>query len=129
MYTKPLLFQNPDFHPGVNITVRKGAKWFGRLNVGDIVEIQTTPSEDAEEGLADVGHGHHMILGVVFYDTLEEITENLENLLKFAHDPTCRTASGLADELESIYGTNDDDEGFTVLVFYYSPPLSVCIDL
>ncbi len=128
MYTNaPLLFLNPDFHPGVNITVRKGAKWFGRLNVGDIVEIQTTPSED--EGPADVvGYGHHMILGVVFYDTLEEITENLEDLLKFQHDPACRTASGLADELESIYGTNDDDEGFTVLVFYYSPPLSVRID-
>ena len=115
----PLLFQTPNFHPGVNVTIRKGAKWFGRLGVGDIVEIKTTPTEDPPE--ANLSHGYHLILGAVFCDSLDEIEGDL---LKFQHDPTCRTDEGLADEMENIYGS-DNDEGFTVLVFYYSPNITV----
>lgn len=116
----PLLFQKPDFHPGVNVTVRKGAKWFGTLNVGDLVTIAEV---DSNTGM-QVERGKHLVLGIDYETVLETIPEDL---LRFEHDPTCRTPDGLEDELRNIYGDDamdDEAQGFTIIVFYYVPNFS-----
>ncbi len=113
----PLLFQKPDFHPGVNVTVRSGAKWFGTLNIGDLVAIAEI---DGEDGMR-TDRGKHLVLGVAYFNEIEEIPEDL---LRFEHDPTCRTPDGLEEELGRIYGDDvmsNPDKGFSVVVFYYVP--------
>ena len=116
MTDRPLLFQKPDFHQGVNVTVRKGAKWFGLLEVGDFVELQSA-------GDGDVGnYGFHLVLGIAFMKDLDDIEPEL---LKFEHDATCRDELGIRAELERIYGEDvDDGEGFSVIVFYYGESLT-----
>ena len=110
---KPLLFQKPDFHPGVNVTVRKGAKWFGILDVGDMVEIQTTDGHEGQDS-----YGHHLVLGVSYSKYLEDVEPGL---LRFEHDPACRTDHGIEAEMKRIYGDDfeDEGEGVTVVVFYF----------
>jgi len=120
MTEKPLLFQKPDFHQGVNVTVRRGAKWFGMLEVGDYVEIEATEGFE-NEGMTG-NYGYHLVLGVAFVKDLDDIDSEL---LKFEHDPTCRTDDGLLKCLREVYGDNVDDcgEGFSVVVFYYGESL------
>lgn len=116
---QPLLFKKPDFHPGVNVTVRLGAKWFGLLNVGDFVEIETTVGYG--DDTCPMSWGSYMVLGICFYSNLDSIDPAL---LKFEHDPMCRTPAGLEEGMAEAYGDDfDASEGFSVVIFYYQPEM------
>ncbi len=120
MTTKPLLFQKPDFHPGLNLTVRKGAQWFGMLDIGDFVEIEATVGHEHEHTTGN--YGSHLVVGIAFVKDLDEIETEL---LKFEHDPLCRCEDGLLSVLRALYGDDVDDssEGFSLVLFYYGEPL------
>jgi len=105
MEPKRLLFSNPIFHTGINVTVRSGYKWADSLN--EIVEVGDT------DGLADLRSAH--ILGVL----TTKLNKIPESILAQEHDPSCRTLDGIITEMKRVYGDIADDAPVTVLFFEF----------
>jgi hypothetical protein len=99
-------FQVMDFHPGVNVTCRKGTKWANRTSPGDSLVIRKT----GDNFVHDVG----VVLGILIAENANSIPESL---LAFEHDASCRDLDGIKKELSRIYG-DCLDEPFTVVVFW-----------
>ncbi|MEK7191970.1 MAG: hypothetical protein AAB646_00440 [Patescibacteria group bacterium] len=99
-----LLFQNPVFHQGLNVTVRNGDKWM-RPNVGDKLSIKET------------GKDAVISEGVVIGKALLPIRLVPETLLQYEHDPSCRNLTGLLTEMKRVYPDFSEDSLVTVLLF------------
>lgn len=102
---KQLLFNNPVFHDGINITVRNGYKWADAL--GEIVEVVDTEITQ-EPRLAHV-------LGVLTV----KMNKIPESILAQEHDPKCRDLKGIMLEMKRIYGDIKNDTPVTVLFFEF----------
>ena len=92
---KELLFTNPVFHSGTNLTVRHGRKWHlepRALILGKVYELETK-------------------LKIFF-----EITDaDLEQ----EHDPACRTVDGLFKVLSEVYPGFSRNAEVTFVTFNY----------
>jgi len=103
---KQLLFSNPVFHDGINVTVRNGYKWADAL--GEIVDVMNTDGVSAPE----MAH----VLGVL----TTQLDKIPESILEHEHDPSCRTLAGIAKEMRKVYGNQiQDNEPVTVLFFEF----------
>ncbi len=103
-----LLFKSPQFHEGLNLTVRKGGKWFEAANPGDELAIVDTADEDKV-----------ILRGEVVLSTYGRLNEIPEAWLKYEHDPSCRDQEGLYAEMQRVYlGTEQADfvDGKNLLV-------------
>jgi hypothetical protein len=100
---KSMYFRNPVFHPGMNVTVRRGRKWAPVMGQEvDIVDLEN----DA------------VLMSVKVKETLLLPFEEIDpELLKIEHDPACRTKSGLLKELKSTYDGFSEKEEVTVVRF------------
>ncbi len=85
---KDLLFSNPKFHDGLNVTVRNGDKWLKELGTEVILK------DDQGEAIGFAG-----IEGVLY----SAIGELPDNILKLEHDKDCTTTRGIWREMESVY--------------------------
>jgi len=90
-----MLFENPAFHPGLNITVRNGKKW----------------SEKKLDAVRVVKTGDTELLGVlsvVFQVELNLARTRsmglLTKIIQHEHDPNCRTLEGLCKVMDEVYG-------------------------
>ena len=101
---RTLLFSNPVFHNGVNVTCRNGYKWADAL--GEIVNVGDT------DGLADLKEAH--ILGVMIMK-LDKIPETI---LSLEHDPNCRTTDGIITEMKRVYGDELKEDTSTTVLFF-----------
>lgn len=99
-----LLFSNPVFHEGVNVTVRKGDKWM-KANVGDTLLIKDASKNQLVANGMLVGQAYLPLLLIP------------EVWLTFEHDPGCRNRAGLFAELKRIYPDVTKDTWVTVLLF------------
>ena len=105
---KKLLFSNPVFHDGINVTVRNGYKWADAL--GEIVDVVDADAVEPEEPM--MAH----VLGVLTMQ-LDKIPESI---LEHEHDPNCRTPEGILQEMQSVYGDDlQEDAPVTVLFFEF----------
>lgn len=102
-----LEFDNPTFRDGVNVTVRNGEKWKDRVQIGDIVELDTGAA--ASRCAKIVG---------ILYDNFHNIPAPVHAL---NHDPACRTVTGIAKELARIYGPFPNDIIGDVTVVFFRP--------
>lgn len=103
---KQLLFSNPVFHDGINVTVRRGYKWADAM--GEVVDVMNTDGT-GEPIMAQ-------ILGVL----TTKLNTIPESILQHEHDPKCRTLYGIAKEMRNVYGDDvKDDEAVTVLFFEF----------
>jgi hypothetical protein len=95
-----LQFTRHIFKPGRNITVRRGLKW-----------------DRVPNALIDFGDGRHFMLA-----TLSTLTYQFhqldDHMLRDEHDPTCRTVTGLFDELSRVYPGFSRHEDVTLVSFY-----------
>lgn len=111
-----LLFQNPVFEPGINITVRNGRKW-QIIRVGETLHL----TETGEIGPITTA----FVAGVIPINwDLTEDRHILEAWCYLEHDPKCRTIMGLTDELTRIYGGDRGLEwgpDLTVIAFLTLP--------
>lgn len=90
-----LLFCNPVFRSGLNVSVRRGTKWAGRER-------------------ADIS-GH----GVVNLRTkILRFMDIEESDIEFEHDPACSTLDGLFDEMRTVYGPDFDSREIITLVYF-----------
>lgn len=108
---KQLLFSNPVFHDGINVTVRRGYKWADAM--GEIVNVMDTDNVGLTAGGAPA---MAQVLGVL----VTKLNTIPESILVHEHDPTCRTLHGIAKEMRNVYGDDvKDDEPVTVLFFEF----------
>ena len=101
---KTLLFSNPVFHKGLNVTCRNGFKWADSLN--EVVEVRDT------DNTTDYGLGY--ISGVL---TLP-LNQIPEGILQYEHDPSCRTTEGIIAEMRNVYGDKLDENAPTTVLFF-----------
>ena len=103
-----LLFENPVFERGTNLTVRRGVKW----DVADHKNVQVASTKAPEETIAVVD----IQTRVMSYQDLR--TDDLA----YEHDPECRTWDGLYKAMNEVYEDFDEMEIVTLVWFDYYPP-------
>lgn len=90
-------FAYPTFHPGLNVTVRRGSKWHHRLR-SEMERIESpTLTLTTLDDYAMVSSCE-----VLFLRTYE-LREIPQAVLDLEHDKSCHTLDGLMDELCSVY--------------------------
>ena len=100
-----LLFLNPVFHDGLNITVRNGDKWM-KVSVGDQLLIKKTGSEKVIYTGTLVGKAH------IPFKLIPDAW------LANEHDPDCRTRDGLLrNGMIPAYPDFTEENYVTVLLF------------
>lgn len=99
-----LFFQNPQFHKGLNVTVRNGDKWM-KVNVGDMLFIKET------------GKKRLIANGTVVGKALLPAKLIPKELLQYEHDPSCRNIDGLLLEMKRVYPDFSENNLVTVLLF------------
>ena len=97
-----LLFSNPEFHSGINVTVRRGHKW----NVGSAKDIDILDVNGVYENTCDIEE-----------TKLIRFKDIRLHILKYEHDSECRTLDGLHDVMLEVYPGFDEDEIVTVVYF------------
>ncbi len=98
-----ILFELPVFHAGLNVTCRRGLKWY---HIAPSVRLRAISSRTRM---------FHRELTVVSSDHYAGVDEIPEFVLQFEHDSDCRTREGLARELKRVYGDDWETGGITVL--------------
>lgn len=106
-----------EFHPdgsmqraGLNQTVRSGTKW-SDLRPGEELDLAVTG--------ADRPFGRANVVGVLLFDSLEEVPGTLHSL---NNDPSCGLPSGLKRALDRAYPDGHGEDGY-VMVFYSVEPI------
>jgi hypothetical protein len=105
-----LLFQNPVFHKGLNVTCRRGDKWFKRVEDGT-TRVQVAVTDGPIVGPATIVAHKQVDWGS------NEDVQQLIGWLVFEHDPACLTVEGIRTEMQRVYGDDWDKEVMTVLFF------------
>lgn len=105
-----LFFGNPVFKQGMNITCRRGAKWDTLPK--DHVYVVDVHDPLKEDGSTKVLHVVEIETRVFKFSDLTD--EDLVN----EHDPSCRTYSGLLEEMEKVYDGFDPREMVTLCSFW-----------
>ena len=101
---RTLLFSNPVFHKGINVTCRNGYKWADAM--GELVHIQDT------NGMTDYGYGHILGIMTVCLNKIPECVLSLE------HDPSCQTVEGIITEMKRVYGDDLKENAPTTVLFF-----------
>lgn len=115
--SKALKFSNPIFQRGVNLTVRKGLKWAGKLGKVCLCDANNVIHE----------YGKIIITTTRHFNELEERDLHLE------HDPKCQTIEGLAKVMREVYPDFQEDDIVTLVYFViiskeeYNQPEKGCI--
>ncbi len=101
-----LLFKSPQFHPGLNLTVRMGPKW-SEVLPGESVEIVPAGDEDC---IAATGR-----VVVAVRTTFDDLPLFW---LRYEHAAGARTLTGLRDAMDSAYGRDVWKSDITCLFFW-----------
>lgn len=98
-------FLNPQWHRGMNVTVRRGGKWQAKAHIDDILELYQT------DGDQPVAYG---MIREVRYCPYKEVT--LRDLLE-EHDRECGTPFGLTHAMLKAYPEFNLEDMVTVIRF------------
>lgn len=104
-----LHFISGTFHPGLNITVRRGLEWFQKgLLPGQTITLCVCPQR----------HDHTVIgqarVAFVMAARIETIPDEL---MVYEHEPSCRSKEGLLQAMSQVFGEVRTDETVTVIGF------------
>lgn len=83
-------FIKPCVHRGLNYTVRRGPKWFERLQIGDCVNLGQTDGDVFEQA----------VVTEILNCELSALPQRVYN---FEHDPSCRDLLGLRSAMIRAY--------------------------
>ena len=98
-----LYFKNPTFLDGLNISVRRGVKW-------DTLEKKSVE-------LVDTDKPNFSISTVNITTKVMRFCDLVDADLKYEHDESCRTVSGLLSVMQEIYPGFDEREIVTIIYF------------
>lgn len=96
-----LLFANPIFNDGINLSIRRGDKWFG---VKDAALWDLKGNTYGRVNLFTTKQSFALLSGD---------PEDLE----YEHDPNCRTYAGLLKDMKEVYDGFDPTEVVTLVWF------------
>ncbi len=99
MPPKILEFQNPVFHDGFNLTVRRGIKW-----------------SYEDQAIVNFGPKHYAVVNLM--TVVKRFDEINDYDLVYEHDPICRTVDGLAKVMKEVYHEFERTDMVTLAVFY-----------
>lgn len=105
--THSLEFLNPTYHDGLNVTVRRGEKWYLQARVGDTVCLCKTGENHSPLAVG-------MIVGLKY----EPFLSIRKDDLTFEHDPTCTDIDGLMRAMTNAYPDFKETERVTVMSFW-----------
>ncbi len=106
MTSPKLLFMNPTFKEGINLTTRKGIKW--GVVWDKFIPVAETGKEDVILGTAEIVETKVMS----FASIPNELLEN-------EHDPNCREWQGLFNEMKRVYPNFYEWEVVTLVYFKF----------
>ncbi len=106
MMAETLLFKNPTFHKGVNVTVRDGLKW-------DMIVDQLPKSVPFGETDGEV-LGTAMIIGKMVMPASTVPDE----VLSLEHDESCRSLEGLIEGMQRAYGESWSPSNTVTVLFF-----------
>ena len=99
-----MLFITPNHHLGINVSVRRGDKWFKQAKVGDCLELCDNSGLFMRSA---------KIIGMCYIPFLFMP----KDFLAHEHDPLCHNMSGLMDAMKAVYPDFSAEEMVTVLIF------------
>jgi len=104
-----LHFISGTFHPGLNITVRRGLAWSQKgLLPGETITLCVCPG----------GHNHTVIgQARVAFVMAARVGTIPDELMAYEHEPSCRSKEGLLAAMSQVYGEVRSDEAVTVIGF------------
>lgn len=111
MRTFILQFINPEYHEGLNLTVRKGNKWYNQAPVGSKVVMVKTGCDEAE------------IEGIITGTRKLPFLAINEHELYLEHDSTCRDIDGLMTAMKRAYPSFLESDEVTMLFFWIESSL------
>ena len=104
-----LEFIDPEFHKGLNTTVRLGVKWRDKVDIGDNVWLV-----DAKASPSNAIVGNAVIKGIMTCPFMYIS----EGLLQHEHDSSCKTMAGLYRAMKRAYKDRFNEHSIcTVLLF------------
>jgi len=103
-----LLFTKPEFRPGLNVTVRRGKRWFDTSSVNDELNIYRTGNENPHERIA-----FGKIEGLAYIPFLSIPSD----WLAVEHDRACHDLNGLLKAMVQAYPDFNPMEIVTVILF------------
>lgn len=101
-----ILFSNPTFHKGRNVTCRRPKAEYFDLSLDDEVK------------LCDLDYIEQDIANIFLLARYESVRDIPQAHLFMEHDPDCRDHDGLLRELRRVYGNYSDSEPVLVIGFY-----------
>jgi hypothetical protein len=103
---QPLLFKNPVFNSGRNVTVRRGTKW----DLGYHEGINLAATDDPK----------NILQSVEIETQCYRFCDIPDRALKYEHDPACRSKEGLLKVMQEVYSRFHEDEIVTLVWFTVS---------
>ena len=104
-----LLFKNPVFKPGLNVTVRRGTKWNFGAKSGVVIK-DTFDKMGLPIAVVTIE-----TFACIFRDLVDEDVAN-------EHDPECQRVQGLLDVMKRVYPGFTESEVVTVVSFWMPDP-------
>ena len=96
---------NPEFYPGIGVTVRRGDKWYNKARVGDTLELTDAGNKEV--------YGSAKVVGIAYLPFLLIP----EQFMLYEHDITCDNFVGLMDAMKRAYPDFSAEEMVTVVLF------------
>ncbi|HLC21739.1 MAG TPA: hypothetical protein VJM10_06495 [Candidatus Methylomirabilis sp.] len=106
---KTVHFISGTFHPGLNITVRRGLAWSQKgLLPGETITLCVCPH----------GHDHDVVAQArVAFVMVAQVADIPDELMAYEHEPLCRTKEGLLAAMSRVLGEVRSDDIVTVIGF------------
>jgi len=101
---RELLFGTYAFRKGINVTVRRGLKWFGASGV-----YKAKPTDERIKDSTDI-----IILGTDIY----KCSEMPAITLRWEHDPKCCCFDGLVDAMREAYGDDFNIFEYVTVIYF-----------
>lgn len=105
-----LYFSKPEFHNGINLSIRRGVNWDTLYNKNDVYIVDEKDVHDKE--------GNIKPLYIVNLNTkVMRFCDLKDNDLLYEHDTECRTYKGLLERFKKIFLDFDEREIVTLVYF------------
>lgn len=103
-----LYFDKPEFHSGINLSIRRGVKWAAKI-------MEHVLAYDAKDEFSNSSRP------IFNCEVVEQKVLKYEDIpredFKLMHDSSCQSYDSMLEEMKKIYGDFSDKEIVTLLYF------------
>jgi len=103
-----LYFDKPEFHKGINLSIRRGVKWATKI-------MEHVLAYDAKSEFSN--HSQPIFNCEVVEQKVMKYEDIPKKDFELIHDTECQSYESMYEEMKRIYGTFSDKEIVTLLYF------------